>query len=356
MRRHSPIGLFFSSTLLISVIFHVVFLRVLPVHAVRAAFEANRLDFELIEPPPLPAPPPKPPQSQPPAPPPARPAPPLKPTRKTPRVTVTDPHKPDAELPAKTPEPPAVSPLPSTPAEPNTGPGAKQDIPHKPLNLSARSAAMSVWQPQEPEPSHEPRQRSTAEIEREASLALNQRLKPPPAARDEPLEITCNAQRQCEFHGQALDAVIFPDGSYRIDEKPTPVPMGIGMPMGMGAANGGLTKPEDIQAAREANLALIKRPPIAAERARFLKETEALRQEHIDTWNKQIEADGAHRFQARIDEIWRAPTLSPQQKRHQLFLLWEGIGQDEHGAHYKSIIIKYIQHNLPEHKIGRAHV
>jgi len=358
MSSRLHMGLFFGLTLLISALLHFVLLRALPVRAASSAenkTSLNSVDFDIAEPAPPPVTRPQP-ESPPAIEPPSVPPKPLprRSNRKAPRVPVADTREPSVPTPepAQTPTPPVSAPPPAA-AEPQAA--APQDrtvkVP-RPLNLSARTAAMSTWQPEAVPQSYEPTQRSVADIEREASLALNQRLKPKAAApRDEEaIELKCDASQRCEFHGDALDAVILPDGRYQIHEKlniPMPMLNG-GMMLGGGGPNG-LPKPEDMQAARELNQAMNKQRSVKAERERFLKETETLRQERINASNKQIEADGARNFRKRLDQIWHAPAVSVEQKHRQLFELWDETSQDERGEAYRRILIEYIRLNLSEH-------
>jgi outer membrane biosynthesis protein TonB len=367
MRSRSHMGIFFSLALLGSALLHFVLLRVLPAHAASLAeheSSGNSVNFDIIEPPPppitrQPRPEEEPPRATPtpPAPPKLTPAPqrsPRKPTRT--RASAADSRESTATAPEPIQAPaPSVSP-PSTPpptaAESSPAAAAQDDAVNIPpgLNLDARTAALSTWRPEAMPPSAAPPpQRSVADIEREASLTLNERLKPKATKRDEAIELKCDATQRCEFHGEALDAVIHPDGSFKIHEKLNiPLPMlNAGMLGGGGPA--GLPKPEDAQAAREMNLATRKQHSVAAERARFLRETETLRRERADAWVKQNEAEGAHNFRKRLHEIWHAPALSLEQKRRQLFELWAETSQDELGEAYRKLAVEYIQRNLPEH-------
>lgn len=351
MLRRSHIGLFLGLSLLISAILHAVVWNALPAHAATTVRETktqeNQVEFETL------APPPPPPPVEPPPPPPEPPLAPAPPAPRQPTRKATTPalaeQKPEDST-ASTPAPPTAAEGPSTaePPDPTDTRDARDavTIPFIKPSISARSAALTVWQPSGPEQPRGRRERSNAEIEQAASLALNQRLKPQAPPPDAPLEIKCNAQQLCEFHGKALDAVIMPDGRFEITEKPNlPMPQ-----LGMAMPNGRPTKPEDIQAERETTLATqFKLPSVAAERARFLKETETLRREKADAYLKQVEADGARSFKTRMNQIWAAPAPTFEQKRRQLFELWEQTSPDELGARYRQLVVQYVRRNLPEH-------
>lgn len=348
MFRRAPLAWLITLSLLLSAVLHIVLWSALPAHAAnreaRAVPSTSRVEFETLEPPP---PPPAPPPQAAPEPPAAvREPPPRRPTVQKPRTPAPAPSQ-VAPEPSVTPAPAQGIVLPPSAAEP--APEPKRDAPLAPgfvPSLSPRSAAMSVWQMQPPADTAPTRERTVAEIEQAATRELNARLRPAPPPREEPLVIKCDASKRCTYTGKALDATILPDGRFEIEERPQmPLPQ-----LGMAMPTGQPTKGENIQAEREMNLATqFKQPSVAAERARFLKETEALRSERMAAWNKQVEADGARAFRARLKELWTAATPSTEQKRRALFELWQETSPDELGARYRQILLEYIRDHLPEH-------
>ena len=286
----------------------------------------SHVEFETIEPPQPPKPPEPPPDEPPvpPSPPPALP-------RVTKRKTIPELHvgaPPEAPAPVETP-----------PAEPPPEQEPKPAETPKPLpDLSARSAALSVWQPS-PAPS-EPR--SVAEIERAASLALNARLKP---VRRDTLDVRCDATDRCVYRGNALDATIKPDGTVEFREKSVEASKQYGVRPPPSTP----TTLEDLQAPKQAQFSLrANLPAIEAERQRFLDQTEALRRERTEAWNKKIEQDGLRGFRGQLERIWSDSGSPAQARRRTLFALWEDTSPDELGARYRRLVVDFVRSNLPE--------
>jgi hypothetical protein len=238
--------------------------------------------------------------------------------------------------PADVPAPPETPPPPTPPSEPPP----EQVEPPKPRipDLSARSAALSVWQPNPTATS-----RSVAEIERNASQALNQRLKP--AQRDDQIEVRCDAADRCVYRGNALDATIRPDGTVEYREKS----LASSRNYGVAPPPNTPTRLEDLQAPQQLQFsARLQLPAVEAERQRFLDQTEGLRRERTQAWNEKIEADGQVSFRARLEDVWKDRTQSAEVRRRELFRLWEETSPDELGARYRRLVLDYIRRNLAE--------
>jgi hypothetical protein len=291
----------------------------------------SRVEFETIARPAEPEPPPA--SADPPPPqPPEIPRPIPRATRRKPEAVSAAPSQ-IIEAPTQA-EPAPSQPPPTAAEQPPTAAAAPK------LDLSARSAALSVWEPAAPSRPA----RSVAELELAASQALNRRLQPAP--RDDQLEIKCNAEQRCEYRGQAIDATILPDGRVEYKEKST----GGKQQFGVRPPPATPTTPEDLRGPQRLEFSVrAEGRAVEAERARFLAQSEGLRRERADAWAKRIEEDGVRSFRLRLDKLWRDPSQSTERKRRWLFGAWEETSPDELGSRYRRLVLDYIRLNLPEH-------
>ncbi|WP_236605391.1 hypothetical protein [Sandaracinus amylolyticus] len=87
--------------------------------------------------------------------------------------------------------------------------------------------------------------------------------------------------------------------------------------------------------------------PNAAERLRFLEETEELRDRLTDAHAARERAAALPRLRARIRRLWAAPRPAAERRRA-LFELWDDASEDDVGRSARDAIERFVREELPE--------
>lgn len=135
------------------------------------------------------------------------------------------------------------------------------------------------------------------------------------------------------YAGHAFSATILADGSVRFDDRPNAQVEGVSL-------SGTFDVTDAIMRANGAD-------PYRAERAWFMRHTEAVREQLEDAYRAQSQQIGMRRLRGRLARLWQDDTLSPEQKRRAIFEEWAEVeaGSADDGA--RALVEQFVRDNLP---------
>jgi len=180
-----------------------------------------------------------------------------------------------------------------------------------------------------------PRRRSAAEIGAELSASLRSeamerpnRARPPPVLRQQP-------DGSQLYAGHAFSATISPDGEVHFDDRPN---------ASIGSAGLGLQGGFDItDAVTRANGG----DPYSSERAWFMRQTEALREQLEDAARVRSLAVSMRRLRGRLARVWQDESLGVAQRRRAIFDEWVIVDESGADGGARALIEQFVRDNLP---------
>ncbi len=180
-----------------------------------------------------------------------------------------------------------------------------------------------------------PRRRSAAEIGAELSASLRRdamerpnRGRPPPVLRRQP-------DGSQLYAGHAFSATISPDGEVHFADRPN---------ASIGSAGLGLQGGFDItDAVTRANGG----DPYSAERAWFMRQTEALREQLEDAARVRSLAVSLRRLRGRLMRVWQDDARTVEQRRRAIFDEWVVVDESGADGGARALIVQFVRDNLP---------
>jgi hypothetical protein len=178
----------------------------------------------------------------------------------------------------------------------------------------------------------------------------------PRRRRSAPPALVHHDDGSCSYTGDAIRATILPDGRVRFDDKRVAVSLGMLQPLGAGDSvrsgapepPGLAMTPEDTVLAQPSSVVVkVAGRAWDAERSWFLRETASMRAELADAARARELAGVEHALRKQLDRIWCATSVPPQDRRREMFSLWDNTSGDEEGARGRRAIEQYMRENLP---------
>ncbi len=236
-------------------------------------------------------------------------------------------------------------------APPPASSPARVDLAPRSAALSAEPVAAAAATPATPEALAARRgAQLSAELRAVANANPNRQRRAPQLERD--------TDGTCHYNGDAIDATILPDGGVRFEDRAPEVAAVSVEPLQRGQLlpRGGVAEPparpvtpEEQVVPQQLELRVRARPRAwQAERAWFLRQTQALRQQLADSAHERELAQDEHALRKRLDRIWCDAAKAPATRRRALFELWDSTSDDDEiGARGRRVILAYIRENLP---------
>jgi hypothetical protein len=251
--------------------------------------------------------------------------------------------------------PMSARPAPEQPAPAPAQSNAQPDV----LDLAPRTAALSALpRATQSVASGEPRDDLVASRGAELSAELHAVANENPGRQHRTPDLVRDPDGTCHYAGDAVNATILPDGGVRFENKPSDVRAVTVQPLARGQLlpRGGPPVPPEHPVTPEEQIApqqlefRVKVTPRAwdAERAWFLRETEALRAEMADAAHERELGGAEHGLRKRLDHIWCDVTKTPEQRRRAIFEVWNETSVDEVGARGRRVVEAYVRENLPQ--------
>lgn len=202
------------------------------------------------------------------------------------------------------------------------------------LLLDPAAVARGVFVIDEPSPAssggrgHAAR-RSAAQIGAELSESLRRSAMTKAYAGRRTPELRAGRDGALVYAGQAFSATIRRDGTVQFDDRPNLRLNGI-------STSGTFDITDSVMRANGAD-------PYSAERAWFMRETEALRDQLADADRAQTVIVGMRRLRGRLARVWEDESLSPEQRRRAIFGEWTDVDD----ADSRTLVEQFVRDNLP---------
>lgn len=180
---------------------------------------------------------------------------------------------------------------------------------------------------------HNVTRRSAAELGAELSASLRASAMTKAYGGRPPPQLIARTDGTHTYSGHAFRAVIRADGSVQFNDRPNAQLDGVSL-------SGTFDVTDAIMQANGAD-------PYAAERAWFMRNTEALRQQLEDTYRAESAVVGLRRLRGRLAHIWQDDSLSAVQKRRAIFDEWAEIDVSGADGGGRAIIEQFVRENLP---------
>ena len=244
--------------------------------------------------------------------------------------TAISPENPTAEpLPAEAPEPTALP--------PETDTQRRERLRHllDPLAVARGGVVYDAPAATVAGTAGPPRRRSAAEIGAELSASLRSEAMERPNRGRPPPVLRRQADGSQLYAGHAFSATISPDGEVQFDDRAN---------ASIGAAGLGLQGGFDItDAVTRANGG----DPYSAERAWFMRHTEALRDQLEDAARARSLVVSMRRLRGRLARVWQDESLSVEQRRRAIFDEWAIVDESGADSGARALIEQFVRDNLP---------
>lgn len=242
------------------------------------------------------------------------------------------PRVPESTLPAPDDLPSACAP--SCPAPPRPVPL---------VAIDPRSAALSAFSIDElSAPRARPTGRSAVRADRGAELAAGLRatIATPPYLSHRPAPALRRMRDgRLRWDGPRFTAFVRDDGSVQFSDRG---PIEVDAPFHQAGAI--LSGTFDLgEAIMQAN----GQDPLSAERAWFMRETQAERDRLADRFARAAEVSGMRRLAARLERVMLDPALDARGRRRAIFQLWDDCDTNAMGAQARAMVVTFVRERLP---------